>query len=158
MRETGYLICKSLLPALATLALLPGCAVVHGFPMKGRPANRSFITYWPPAEDSTALKVAIKDNIDVAGVVTTAGSEYLLKNNAPAARDAACLANIRRSGVQIVGKPNLSEFAISPSGTNDYFGTPTNPFNRLWKLIPGGSSSGSAVAVASGLADVALGS
>jgi amidase len=59
--------------------------------------------------------------------------------------------------VQIVGKTNLSEFAVAPSGINDYFGTPKSPLSKRSKLIPGGSSSGSAVAVASGKADVAFG-
>jgi amidase len=66
------------------------------------------------------------------------------------------LRNIRRrSDVTIVGKANLSEFAIGVSGSNDYFGTPINPVDR--SRVPGGSSSGSAVAVAMNLADVALG-
>jgi len=93
----------------------------------------------------------------VKGVVTTAGSEYLQKHASPATKDASCLAHLRQRPVHIVGKTNLSEFAVSPSGTNDYFGTPINPFNKLWKLIPGGSSSGSAVAVADGQADIAFG-
>ncbi len=91
------------------------------------------------------------------GVVTTAGSEYLAKNSRPAKRDAACLTIARQRGVKIVGKTNLSEFAVSTSGINTYFGTPENPFDRWRMFMPGGSSSGSAVAVASGLADVALG-
>jgi len=91
------------------------------------------------------------------GVVTTAGSEYFAKNSRPAKRDAACLTIARQRGVKIVGKTNLSEFAVSPSGINTYFGTPENPFDRRRMFIPGGSSSGSAVAVASGLADVAFG-
>jgi len=140
----------------AGAALLSGCAAVRENPTQG-PKNRAFIIYWPPPEASTQLRVAIKDNIDVKGVVTSAGSEYLMKHNAPAEKDAACLAILRQRPVQIVGKTNLSEFAVSPSGTNDYFGTPHNPYSRLWKLIPGGSSSGSAVAVATGYADVALG-
>jgi Asp-tRNA(Asn)/Glu-tRNA(Gln) amidotransferase A subunit family amidase len=140
----------------AGAALLSGCAAVRENPTQG-PKNRAFIIYWPPPEGSTQLRVAIKDNIDVKGVVTSAGSEYLMKHNAPAEKDAACLAILRQRPVQIVGKTNLSEFAVSPSGTNDYFGTPHNPYSRLWKLIPGGSSSGSAVAVATGYADVALG-
>ena len=59
--------------------------------------------------------------------------------------------------MQIVGKTNLSEFAVAPSGLNDYFGSPKNPLSQKGELIPGGSSSGSAVAVASGLADIAFG-
>lgn len=156
MTYRPYLFAKTLLSGLAAVVLLSGCSFVRGFSSNG-PKNRAFIAYWPPPEGSTQLKVAVKDNIDMKGVVTTAGSEYFLKNNPPATKDAACLSNARQGRVQFVGKTNLSEFAISPSGTNDYFGTPSNPFNKLWKLIPGGSSSGSAVAVASGQADVAFG-
>ena len=147
---------RALLISLTAASLMSGCAVVRGTSTQG-PKNRAFIVYWPPSAESTRLKVAIKDNMDLKGVVTSAGSEYLLKHNAPATQDAACLAGLRQRPVQIVGKTNLSEFAISPSGTNDYFGTPSNPYSRLWKLIPGGSSSGSAVAVATGYADVAFG-
>jgi Asp-tRNA(Asn)/Glu-tRNA(Gln) amidotransferase A subunit family amidase len=156
MRQTGCPFFTSLLIGLASVTLLSGCSFVRGWSSNG-PKNRAFIAYWPPPEGSTQLKVAIKDNIDMEGVVTTAGSEYLLKHNPPAKKDAACLAILRQRPVHIVGKTNLSEFAVSPSGTNDYFGTPSNPFNKLWKLIPGGSSCGSAVAVANGQADVALG-
>ena len=124
-------------------------------------ANRSrdhaFIVYWAPPDGSNQLRLAVKDNIDMKGVVTTAGSEYLSKNSPPAARDAECLAIARQRNVQIVGKTNLSEFAVAPSGLNDYFGTPKNPFGGWRKLIPGGSSSGSANAVASGKADIAFG-
>jgi amidase len=74
----------------------------------------------------------------------------------PAARDAACLAGARAAGARIVGKTNLHELAMLPIGTNQWFGTPANPLDP--SLIPGGSSSGSAVAVAAGEADVALGS
>ena len=99
----------------------------------------------------------MKDNIDMKGVVTSAGSEYVARTNPPASVDAACLAIARKRNVRIVGKTNLSEFAVAPSGLNDYFGTPKNPFSKRRKLIPGGSSSGSAVAVANGSADVAFG-
>ncbi len=90
-------------------------------------------------------------------MVTTAGSEYFAKTRAPAKKDAPCLAIARQRGVHIVGKANMTEFAASPSGLNDYFGTPRNPFNFMRALIPGGSSCGSAVAVASGMADIAFG-
>ena len=89
------------------------------------------------------------------GVVTTAGSEFLAKHAAPAKRDAKCLAIARQSGVQFVGKTNLSELAVAVSGMNAYYGTPRNPLAR--GRIPGGSSSGSAVAVANNEADVAFG-
>jgi Asp-tRNA(Asn)/Glu-tRNA(Gln) amidotransferase A subunit family amidase len=103
------------------------------------------------------LRLAVKDNIDVAGVVTTAGSGYLASRRQPAEKDAPCLAIARERQVQIIGKTNLSEFAVSPSGLNEYYGTPRNPFCFWRKRIPGGSSSGSAVAVAGGMADVAIG-
>ena len=99
----------------------------------------------------------MKDIIDVEGVPTTAGSPGASSGPAaPATADAACLAGIRAAGARIVGKANLHELAMLPIGTNPWFGTPVNPLDA--DLIPGGSSSGSAVAVATGDADVALGS
>ena len=103
------------------------------------------------------MRLAVKDLIDVKGVVTTAGSQYLAKNRAPASRDAECLTIARKRNVDIVGKTNLTELAFGGSGINEYFGTPRNYFNGRRRLIPGGSSSGSAVAVADGMADVAFG-
>jgi amidase len=103
------------------------------------------------------LRLAVKDLIDVKGVVTTAGSEHVAETSPPAKSDAACLMISRTRNVQIVGKTNLSEFAVAPSGINDFFGTPGSPLSKKSKLIPGGSSSGSAVAIANGLADVAFG-
>lgn len=100
-------------------------------------------------------RVAVKDNVDVAGVVTTAGSRALADTAPAASRDAACLEGIRAGGATLVGKTNMDELAMSALGTNPWFGTPTNPLDAA--LIPGGSSSGSAVAVAAGLADVAIG-
>lgn len=91
------------------------------------------------------------------GYVTSAGSEYFAKNNPPATRDAACLAIARERHVQFVGKTNLTEFAVTVSGKNAYFGTPVNRWDGKHKVIPGGSSSGSAVAVSTGRADVAIG-
>ncbi len=89
------------------------------------------------------------------GVVNTGGSEYRAKNSAPATKDADCLKIARQRHVQIVGRTNLSEFALRGSGMNDYYGTPKNPLDH--GRIPGGSSSGSAVAIADGTADVAFG-
>jgi amidase len=106
--------------------------------------------------DGPGVRLAVKDIIDVQGVPTTAGSRALERKAAPAERDAACLAGARSAGARLVGKANLHEFAMLPIGTNPWFGTPTNPLDPM--LIPGGSSSGSAVAVATGEADVALGS
>ncbi|MBV8212204.1 MAG: amidase [Verrucomicrobia bacterium] len=119
--------------------------------------HHDFIVYWPvPAKDGE-LCLAVKDNIDIKGVVTTAGSQYVASTSAPAAHDAACLAIARERHVRIVGKTNLSELTLSPSGINDYYGTPRNPFSKLHQIIPGGSSSGSAASVKSGLADITFG-
>jgi len=119
--------------------------------------HHDFIVYWPvPAKDSE-LCLAVKDNIDVKGVVTTAGSQYVASTSLPAAHDAACLAIARERHIRIVGKTNLSELTLSPSGINDYYGTPRNPFSKLHQIIPGGSSSGSAASVKSGLADITFG-
>jgi amidase len=145
---------KWLALALAGLVLYAGCSFIPRFNRK-LSGNRAFIQYWPPDPNSSQLKLAIKDNIDMKGVITTAGSEFFLKTHKPAETDAPCLAIARQRGVQIVGKTNMTEFAVSPSGLNEYFGTPENPLKH--GLIPGGSSSGSAVAVASGMADVAFG-
>jgi amidase len=142
--------------APALIAIFSGCSVLPKFHAR-LPGNRAFIAYWPPDPQNKQLRLAVKDNIDVKGVVTTAGSEHLARKLAPAAKDAPCLAIARQRGVQIVGKANMTEFAVAPSGVNEYFGTPKNPFNGWRRLIPGGSSCGSAVAVSSGLADVAFG-
>jgi len=156
MKTFGCFVCKSFLFGLASIALLSGCSLLPSFHSR-LPGNRAFIVYWPPAGNSNQLKLAVKDNIDVKGVVTTAGSKRLARNSAPAEKDASCLAIARQRNVQIVGKANLSEFAVAPSGFNEYFGTPASPLSSSRKLLPGGSSCGSAVAVASGMADVAFG-
>jgi amidase len=140
--------------AVGSLVAFSGCSTsLVG--LNKLPGDRAFIDYWPANPDSKALRVAIKDNIDLKGVVTTAGSEIFHKTHKPAERDATCLTNVRQNNVKIVGKTNLTEFAVSPSGFNEYFGTAVNPLNR--HAIPGGSSSGNAVALANGMADVAIG-
>lgn len=147
-------VCSPILLILA--GCLGGCSVMPKI-SSDSPGKRAFIHYWPPPEGSKQLRLGIKDNIDMEGVVTTAGSEYLDRRNEPAVEDAPCLAIARKRHVLIVGKTNLSEFAVAPSGFNGYFGTPKSPLSGWRRLIPGGSSSGSAVAVALGLADVAFG-
>jgi amidase len=114
----------------------------------------TFITTLDAA--GTGPRLAVKDLIDVAGVPTTAGCRAVARAAVPAVVDAACLSGARAADARIVGKTNLHELAMLPLGTNPWFGTPTNPLDPA--LIPGGSSSGSAVAVATGEADIALGS
>ena len=147
--------CCARVVLLALSLWLSGCVnlLVHS----PATSNHAFVAYWPPPKDGTGLRLAVKDLIDLNGTITTGGSKYLARNGQPAQTDAACLAIARERNVIIVGKTNLSEFAVAPSGFNQYYGIPKNRLSRKLKLIPGGSSSGSAVAVQSGLADVALG-
>ncbi len=107
----------------------------------------------------TGPRVAVKDLIDVAGLPTTAASRPVADQAQPAERDAACLAGLRAAmatgQARFAGKTNLHELAYGISGINAAFGTPVNPLDP--RLMPGGSSSGSATAVASGEADIAYG-
>jgi amidase len=100
-------------------------------------------------------RIAVKDLIDIAGVPTTAGCKAAAATAAIATRDAVCMAGARAADAAIVGKANLHELAFGASGVNQWFGTPVNPLDPA--LLPGGSSSGSAVAVAEGSADVGYG-
>ena len=138
------------------VSFFAGCAPLQNHPAR-KSADRAYIAYWPPATDDHRLRLAVKDLIDMKGVVTTAGSHFFAKNNPPAVRDAECLAIARERNVQIVGKTNLAELALGVSGINTYFGTPRNRVAGRHRIIPGGSSSGSAVAIANGSADVAFG-
>ncbi len=114
----------------------------------------TFITRLDAGGDGPRL--AVKDIIDVLGVPTTAGSQVVAERAIPALADALCLAGARAAGAVIVGKANLNELAYGASGLNEHFGTPVNPLDP--DLLPGGSSSGSAVAVGAGEADIAYGS
>jgi allophanate hydrolase len=98
------------------------------------------------------VPVAIKDNIDVAGVPTTAACPGFVYQPE---RDAAAVARLKRAGAIVIGKTNLDQFATGLVGIRSPYGIPRNPFDP--QLSPGGSSSGSAVAVAAGLVPLALG-
>lgn len=103
------------------------------------------------------LPVSVKDLFDVAGETTAAGSTVL--GDAPVAqRDAAAVARLRAAGAAIVGRTNMTEFAFSGVGVNPHHGTPANPADPRVARIPGGSSSGAAVSVATGAACIGLGS
>jgi amidase len=103
---------------------------------------------------ANGLRVAIKDSIDIQGMPTRMGSAALAQAE-PAVEHAEVVARLLKAGCHIVGKTNLHEFAFGVSGINAVFGTPLN--HRYPDLVPGGSSSGSAAAVAAGDADIALG-
>lgn len=100
-------------------------------------------------------RVAVKDCIDVAGTPTTVGCRAIAEDALPAKADAPVVESARRQGARIVGKTNLVELCRHADGVNIWTGTPQNPLDP--SRIPGGSSSGSAVAVALGEADVGYG-
>src|SRR6202023_666965 len=149
-------IAQCVLPGLLLMILLNGCSALERHSRTGTP-DHAFIVYWPPPENSKQLRLAVKDLIDMKGVVTTAGSEYVATTSRPASQDAKCLELARERNVQILGKTNVTEFAVTVSGKNSYFRTPRNLPDGKHRFIPGGSSSGSAVAVETGMADVAFG-
>ena len=101
------------------------------------------------------LALAVKDLIDIEGAVTGGGNPDWARTHGPAAADAAAVAACRRAGAALVGKTISDELAYSLEGENAHYGTPRNP--RAPGRLPGGSSSGSAAAVASGQVDAALG-
>jgi aspartyl-tRNA(Asn)/glutamyl-tRNA(Gln) amidotransferase subunit A len=103
------------------------------------------------------LAVSVKDLFDVAGQVTAAGSRVLA--DAPSAtQDSPAVARLRAAGAAVIGRTNMTEFAFSGVGTNPHHGTPANPADAAVARIPGGSSSGAAVSVATGAAFIGLGS
>ncbi|QRI65580.1 amidase [Shinella sp. PSBB067] len=103
------------------------------------------------------VPVAWKDLFDIEGLPTTAGSR-VLRESAPAGRDAAVVRALSAAGMVSVGRVNMSEFAFSGLGINPHYGTPRNPASPAGEhRIPGGSSSGSGVAVAAGLVPVSIG-
>lgn len=99
--------------------------------------------------------VTIKDLFDVKGEPTRAGSK-ILAGAEPALSDAPVVNRLRSAGCVIVAKTNMAEFAFTGIGLNPHYGTPGNPADRT--RIPGGSSSGAAVAVADGMCEIAIGS
>src|ERR1700693_6655850 len=113
----------------------------------------TFITRYDTS--GSGVRLAVKDLIDMEGEPTTAGCHAVARRALPARSDAACLAGSRAAGARIVGRTNLHELALGVTGVNPWYGTPQNPLDP--RLVPGGSSSGSAVAGATGEADVAPG-
>ncbi|WP_395455892.1 amidase [Azospirillum melinis] len=99
--------------------------------------------------------VSVKALFDVAGDATAAGSA-ILRGRPAAGRDARAVARLRAAGAVIVGRTHMTEFAFSAVGINPHYGNPGNPHDR--SRVPGGSSSGAAISVVDGMAEIALGS
>jgi allophanate hydrolase len=106
----------------------------------------------PQGRPLFGIPVAIKDNIDVAGLPTTAACPAFSYNPV---QDATVVARLKRAGAIVIGKTNLDQFATGLVGVRSPYGVPRNAIDPA--LIPGGSSSGSAVSVAAGLVPLALG-
>jgi aspartyl-tRNA(Asn)/glutamyl-tRNA(Gln) amidotransferase subunit A len=133
------------------------------------PTLNAYITVIPPQEALEAqqpplttaplyralrgISIAVKDLFDVEGIRTTAGSKFFADHTAE--RDAFVVEKLRQAGALINGKTNTHEIALGITGNNPHYGTARNPWK--WDRIPGGSSSGSAIAVATGMALGALG-
>lgn len=114
--------------------------------------DRIFVETFPA--QGSGLRVAIKDSIDIAGSRTTLGSRSRAES-ARARASAQVVLRLKAAGCRLVGRTTMHELAYGVTGVNAWAGTPLNP--HYPQLIPGGSSSGSAAAVAAGLADIALG-
>ena len=102
------------------------------------------------------IPIALKDLFDIAGEPTPAGSR-VLADAPPAAANAPVVQRMLNAGFLSIGRVNMTEFAFSGLGINPHHGTPSSPWDRASKRIPGGSSSGTAVAVADGMAAAGLG-
>jgi len=139
--------------AVAHSALCQHVFVKQSFEEARAVANRSQIETTPLA----GLAVSVKDLFDVAGQTTAAGS-IALQDAAPAQQDCPAVARLRRAGAAFLGRTNMVEFAFSGVGINPHFGTPANACATDVARIPGGSSSGAAVSVASGAVFIGLGS
>ncbi len=102
------------------------------------------------------VPISWKDLFDLTDTVTTCGSA-LYRDNPPATEDAAAVAHGAAAGMVALGKVGLPEFAFSGLGLNPHYGTPINPHDSKTPRAPGGSSGGSGVSVAAGLAPVSIG-
>ena len=163
--QAGQASAANLLARAQAVADSPACAqaYVRRFDEPARAAALAVDgarTAGAPLPPLAGLAVSIKDLFDVAGQPTTAGSRAMSDASAAAA-DCPAVARLRAAGAALTGHTNLSEFAYSGVGINPHFGTPANPATAALNptpRIPGGSTSGGAVTVASGAAWAALGS
>lgn len=157
--QEGHLQPRDVLAQAAHTAQSPACQ--HVFMPNAGPGDmpEALKTTSPDALSLPlgGIPVSIKDLFDVAGQTTSAGS-IVLAQAAPARSDCPAVARLRAAGAAVVGRTNMVEFAFSGVGINPHYGTPANPADPDTPRIPGGSSSGAAVSVATGAALVGLGS
>ena len=126
------------------------------------PTLNAFITVIPPEENVLppsgsmplyGIPIAVKDLYNTKGILTTAGSKFFAEHIPQ--EDAFTIQKIKKAGAQIVGKTNTHEIALGVTNNNPHYGACKNPWDIT--RTPGGSSGGSAVAVATGMAMAALG-
>jgi len=103
------------------------------------------------------IPISVKDLYDEAGHITRAGS-MALADAPPATATAPAVERLQRAGFVVLGRTNMVEFAFSGLGVNPHYGTPKSPWDRATGRLPGGSSSGAAVAAADGMGFAGLGS
>ncbi|PIF91404.1 amidase/aspartyl-tRNA(Asn)/glutamyl-tRNA(Gln) amidotransferase subunit A [Acidovorax sp. 62] len=159
--QEGALTAAQAMEASERLAQAPAaahCFLSSSFEQERDRLQRTETAHQPLA----GLAISVKDLFDVAGQVTAAGS-LALQNAPAAASDAPAVARLRAAGGSIVGRTHMVEFAFSGVGTNPHFTTPAAFDARFGAIpggarVPGGSSSGAAVSVASGACFAALGS
>jgi aspartyl-tRNA(Asn)/glutamyl-tRNA(Gln) amidotransferase subunit A len=111
-----------------------------------------------PTPPLAGIPIALKDLFDVRNEITLAGSVVLRHHARPAAADAEVVTPLRDAGLLFLGRTNMTEFAFSGIGKNPHYGTPLSVWDRGTGRLPGGSSSGSGVAVGEGIVPAALGS
>ena len=142
---------------LQSLAIAQSSACEHAFLQLGASAALAAASNAKPNSPLAGLAVSVKDLFNMAGQVSTAGS-FVLQLGKPAAQDCPAVARLKAAGGVVLGRTNMVEFAFSGVGVNPHYGTPANPCDPITPRIPGGSSSGAAVSVASGAVFVGLGS
>lgn len=139
------------------IAAAESAACAHVFTRTCFDEARQTAAATAPSRPLAGLAFSVKDLFDIAGQPTPAGSVVLA--HAPAATaDALAVARLRAAGGALIGRSNMTEFAFSGVGVNPHHGTPANASDATTPRIPGGSSSGAAVSVATGAAFIGLGS